>query len=353
MTICYFGIYDSQYSRNRIFIKGLRQNGAEVLECVSTEKGISKYFDLIKKHRRIRNSYDCLVVGFPGQQAAILARFLTSKPIIFDALVSLYDSLVYDRKTVRENSFKALYFWFLDWLSCHLATKIICDTSAHIDYFSKTFHISKNKFKRIFIGSDDEVIKPVLTKDLQNHKNFKAHFHGFFNPLQGLPYIIHSAKLLEGKGVVFNIIGSGQDYDYVRKLALDLKCSNVNFILPVPYDKLKEYMSQADICLGIFGNTEKALRVIPNKVFEALAGAMPIVTSLTPGAKELLIDRENVLFCKISDSKDLADKILELKNNSALKTKIAENGHKLFKEKLLPNILGRELLNLIQEIVQK
>ncbi len=33
MTVLYFGIYNPNYSRNRVLIKGLRENSIEVLEC--------------------------------------------------------------------------------------------------------------------------------------------------------------------------------------------------------------------------------------------------------------------------------------------------------------------------------
>lgn len=343
--VCYFGIYDSGYSRNRVIINGLRKNGIEVIECNSKERGMLKYLDLIKKYWQIRKKYDVMIVGFPGQQVMILARFLTKKPIIFDAFISLYDSLVYDRQLVKPKSLKAGYYWLLDWLSCHLADKILLDTKAHIDYFVKTFRMGRDKFARIFVGSDDEVIFPLQKKSPHNY--FLVHFHGEFIPLQGIEYIIRSAKLLEEENIMFNIMGSGQVYNRIVKLAQDLRISNVRFINPVPYEELKFYMSDADVCLGIFGKTRKARRVIPNKVYEALACAKPVITGESPAAKELLVDRKNVLFCKMADERDLAKKILELKNNPDLRNKIAKNGYKLFRKQLTPAILVEGLLNLI------
>jgi len=144
MTICYFGFYNSEYSRNRILINGLHQNGVKILECQTNLKGISKYFDLIKKYHQIKKQHhDIIIVGYPGYQATILAKFITKKPIIFDAFTSLYDSVVLDRQLVKPKSLKALYYWFLDWLSCKLADKILLDTNTNIEYFVKTFGIKK------------------------------------------------------------------------------------------------------------------------------------------------------------------------------------------------------------------
>ena len=347
MKICYFGIYDPDYSRNRVFIQGLRVNGVEVIECRSAKFGIAKYIDLIRKHAALRGSYDAMVVGYPGQQAAIVARLITRKPIIFNALVSFYDSLVFDRKTVGRYSIGSSYYWLLDWFSCRLSTLVILDTEAYIEYFAKTFRIPRRKFRRVFIGSDPDVVHPLPRT---GSDAFTVHFHGFFNPLQGVPYVIRAAKLLENEGIRFNILGQGPGDREFRTLAKDLGAENIRFMDLVPYEKLKEIMAEADVCLGVFGDTDKARRVIPNKVFEGLAARMAVITSRTPAVEELLTDRTHALFCAISDAEDLAAKILELKRDPDLRARIAEGGYRLFTEQLTPQVLGREVKDIIMTL---
>ena len=340
MTICYFGIYRSGYSRSRVLTKGLVANGVTVIECNSRLVGFAKYIDLIKKHWKIRNDYETMIVGFPGYQAVILARILTRKKIIFDAFASLYDSMVLDRKEVGTNSLKSFYFWFLDWLSCRLADKILLDTNEHIKYFSKTFNVKENKFCRIFVGSDDEAVYPVNQRKGSN--NFLVHFHGSCIPLQGIDYIIKAASLLKDRDIEFNIIGSK-----IKKKFGESRIKNINFLDNVTHEKLKYYMSEADVCLGVFGNTSKAKRVIPNKVFEGLAVKCPVITAETPAVQELLRNEKNVLFCKNADPKDLAEKILKLKDNKQLGDDISKNGYNLFTNNLIPRIVVKPLLNIL------
>ena len=76
MKICYFGIFDENYNRNKVIIQGLRENGVEIIYCQSDKKGIAKYFDLSQKHQRIKNDYEAMIVGFPGWTMMILARLL-------------------------------------------------------------------------------------------------------------------------------------------------------------------------------------------------------------------------------------------------------------------------------------
>lgn len=346
MKICYFGIYNSNYNRNRVLISGLRENGVEVIECQSDLKGFAKYFDLVKKHWPIRNNYDAMVVGFPGQGAMILARLIARQPIIFDAFLSLYDSMVFDRGTCRPQSLRAKYFWFLDWISCRLSDKILLDTEAHIEYFIETFKIKRKKLHRLFVGADNGLVYPI---ERETRNDFVVHFHGHFIPLQGIDHIIGAAKKLENEKIRFNIIGRGQEYEKSLSLARDLGVKNIDFVDNVPYDKLKDYMSQSDICLGVFGDVPKTQRVIPNKVYEAIACAKAVITLDSPAIRELFTDGDNIILISGDKEKeqDLADKILALKFDGPLREKIAQNGYRLYLEKLTPKVLGSELLKII------
>jgi len=163
MTVCYFGDYDSEYSRNRVIIKGLKKNGVKVLICHSGLRGIKKYFRLWKLHKKTANKYDLLIVGFTSSsrgKLVLLAKLISRKTIVWDAFTSLYEALVLDRKLVSPKSLKAKYYWFLDWLCCKLADKILLDTNEHIKYFVDTFKIKREKFIKVLIGADDSIFYP-------------------------------------------------------------------------------------------------------------------------------------------------------------------------------------------------
>lgn len=352
MTICYFGIYDPAYNRNKVFIKGLRSNGAEVIECNSRRNGLAKYFELVKKFRQIRNKFDCLVVGFPGYQAMILARLLTRRPIIFDAFFSIYDAMVLDRKIIKPYSPRAWYFWLLDWTSCRLANKILLDTREHTEYFSSAFHLSPAKLAYIFIGADTDIFIP--RQQIKKTNDFIVHFHGSFIPLQGVEYIIEAADILKKeKDIVFNLIGQGQEFNKIANQVRKLKLADkVKLRGYVSQAELLDYVAEADICLGIFGNTARTKRIIPNKLFECVAMKKPLLTADTAATREIFSE-EQVMFCQTSNGTDLAQKIIELKNNPSLREELAAQGYLLFKEKLQPNSLAQSLLKIILELTNK
>ena len=135
MTVCYFGLFRPDYVRNQALIKALRVSGVTVLEVSDRSKGFAKYLRLFAKHWKVRSRYDLMIVGFPGQSIVPFARLLTRKPIVFDALVSLYDSVVIERKQCSSASFRGRWCFLLDWLSARLATTILLDTREHAAYY--------------------------------------------------------------------------------------------------------------------------------------------------------------------------------------------------------------------------
>jgi len=342
LVVCFFGRYDNLYSRNRILIKGLQENGIEVIECRTDLKGLTKYFDLIKKHWKIRKQYDVLFVAFPGWHSVVLSKFLTRKPVIFDAFVSVYDSTVFDRKNTKQGSLKAKYFWLMDKWACKLADKVILDTNEHIKYFVEEFGLKKEKFSRLWVGSSSDIFLPLEVK--KKSDKFIVHYHGNVIPLQGVKYILQSAKLLEQyNDIQFNLIGSR-----VKKWYKKENCTNVNFIENVLYEKLSEYIGQSDICLGIFGDTNKTQRVIPNKVYEYVACKKPVITADTPAIRELFTD-EDLLLIPTANPKILVQAILQLKRNKELRKKLSENSYNKFIQNVTPKILGRRLTEIINE----
>ncbi len=347
MRILYFGTYKPTYSRNRVLIKGLKQNGVEVLECCSSRQGFKSFFELFFKHLIFIGKYDYMVVGFPGQEVMFLARFLTSKPIIFDTFTSHYGGYIIDRQYFSKKSLRAKYYRFLDKWSCKLANFCLLDTNAHIDFFVEEFKLPREKFLRIFVGTDSDIFFPKKVK--KSNDKFLVHFHGHYIPLQGVKYIIRAAKFLEDEDIIFNLIGKGQTFEADKGLAERIRADNINFIDSVPYDKLPDYIGQADVCLGIFGDSPKTELVIPNKIYDGLAMAKPVITADTKAVRELLSEDVNAFFCKKADFESLAKKILLARDNSVLTNQIAQNGFKLFEEKLKEKKLGAELLENINE----
>ncbi len=350
--ILYFGFYKPDYNKNRVLIKGFKENGIEVIQCRVSGGRFVQLIKLFFKYLAIRDKdFDVIVVGFPGQEVMPLARLLTRKPIIFDILTSHYGGYILDRQYFNKNSWRAAYYRWIDRFSCRLADLVLLDTNAHIEFFVKEFNLPRENFLRIFVGADDEVMKPLEVKKETN--KFLVHFHGYFIPLQGADQIIEAANILRNEPILFQLIGKGQDYARSRARAEELKLENILWIGQVNYDELARRINMADICLGGFGLTEKAKQVSMNKLFEYMACGKPIITGDGLPAREIFTDYEDGLLCKRGNPKDLSEKIMILFRNPVLREKLGRNARKKFETQFTPKILVSGLLQYLKSKINQ
>jgi len=347
ITICYFGIYDPNLSRNKVYISALKKGGVKVIECNDCSSGFRKYINLFIKHQKIRNQYDIMVVGYGGWLVVPLARILSRKPIIFDALCSLYDADVISRG-FSKFSIKYLITIILDFMAFQFADIILFESYKQIDFIARRYRVNPRKCFRLFTGVDEEsfFFDPKISK----RDEFTVLFRGRFLPEAGVQYIIKAANLLQDYGVNFLIIGFGFEEKKIENLIRDYAPRNIQWIKTyLPTNELRNLMLSCHISLGQFEKNERLERTIPHKAFESLAMKLPYVTGRADGIRELLEDKKTCLLVNLADPSDLADKILQLKNNEEFRNYLAENGYELFKKKFSSDVLGGEFLQIIKD----
>lgn len=347
MKICFFGIYDPAYSRNNIILSGLKKAGVDVVECKADWRDPRRYLKLWKSLRALKNQYDCVYVAYPSPVATIVARLASRKVIISDAFYSMYDAVVIDRREIPFWRPRAVKLLLLDWLGVMLAHIVIADTEEHKKYWSLWFGVNKNKIHALYLGFNDEIFYPMpaVQKDY-----FLVHFHGYYIPVQGVEKIIEAARLcLNNQKIRFRLVGSGQDSEKVRKLADKYKLDNIEFIGRVSLVELNTYMAEADVVLGIFGDTPKAERVIPNKVYEGLAIRRPVITMDTPAVREIFSDSEIVLVK--NDPNSIAQAILKLSDDKKLHEQLSKSGYEKVCE-YRPIAVAKSLIGIVSKYIK-
>lgn len=358
-TICYFGINHSKMARDEVYLRGLKMNGAKIIECVDSSWFLIKFWNLFLQHRKIKEDYDIMMVGYLSNIIVPLAKIISKKKIIYNALNSMYEGIILDREDYCKYSPRAIYYWVIDFIAFRLADLVLVESKEQKKFIVKKFIVNRGKIVVIFTGADDRNFYP--DSEIKKRDKFTVVFRGWFLPATGVEYVIKAAKILKDcrqgetcKEINFLIIGRGCMEEKVKKMIKDFSLKNVELITEyLSNSDLREKMLSCHICLGQFADHPRMDRTIQYKTFEALALGMPYITRDSLSNRELLEDRKNCLFVKPADAKDLAGKILELKDNQDLLKKIAENGYKLYKEKLNPKVLGRELLEIINNKFNK
>jgi glycosyltransferase involved in cell wall biosynthesis len=296
-------------------------------------------------------SHQVVIVGYPGYADIVLARLLNlfhRRLLVLVSFISLYDTIVLDREKVDQRSWTAKLLYSLDRLAFRCADVVLVDTREVADYFARVFSLDRGKFHRSMVGNIFDGFAPAGIHTGERTP-LKVLFFGTYVPLHGIEHILEAADLLGEEEFEFTLIGRGQLYESVRGEAERRQLKRVHFIDEwINTEGLVEQMRSADVCLGIFGTTPKAGRVIPYKVFGALALRRPVVTRDSPAVREMLVDGESALLCEAGSGASLASALRRLRDERGLAEHLASAGFARYGDCASAAAIGRDLLQALE-----
>lgn len=348
--VCFFGGYAEEYPRNAIIRRGLRAHGVAVSSCRTGHKRkiFSRYARLIMRYARMPKDFSVIFVPefrHKDVPLAWLLALLSRKRVVFDPLVSRHETKIIDRGDAGRRSFQSWYNRRIDTLSLKLPHLVFADTASHASYYRSEF--GARNVAVLPVGYDDTVFTPRPTADAGNGDSRTVFFFGSYVPLHGVETIIDAAaRLRDRPEVVFKMIGGGQTFDSARSRAAEAGLDRIEFLKRVPYGELPRHVGAAHICLGIFGTSEKASRVVPNKVYQCMAMRKPVITADSPAIREYFTAGEHLFTVPPGDGEALARTIIRLIDNPAEAESVAERGYSLVRERFSSGSIGRRFIEL-------
>lgn len=348
MRICYLNITPNIPARDSSYLKGLRECGAEIIDIRDSSSGFKKFLGIYKQHKVLADNYDFLWVGYSAHILVPFARLISRRPVVFNSLLSFYEGKIVSRKQGSWYSLKGIYCWLVDFLAFNSATLNLIENQVTIDYISKKFMVPRKKLLLTWTGvnEDDFFYDPAIPKLPQ----FTILFRGALLPDCGIEYFVEAAKILANTDIKFRLMGNGLLAPKVENILKTFDSKNFEWIKErLDITDLRKKMQETHIQIGWLSDELRSLLSIEHKTFESLALKLPFLHGRTPGILELLKENETGFYCNLVDAKNLADKILELKNNPELLNRVAENGYRLFDQKLRSKYLAKVVLNHLQQ----
>ncbi len=325
--VCLLGGYHRGYPRSAVILSGLRRLGVPVVECVASpkRKAPRRYAELLRAWARAPKTFDVVLVPEFRHKDVPLAWALSRAAgalCVFDPLVSRFDTRVHDRRDVDSGGMQAWHNLNLDRLSMSLPDLSLADTQAHADYFRRRLAAPDSRIGVVPVGYDDEMFSPAPSSP---HNEVRVLFYGSYLPLHGVDVIVEAAiRLRRESDIHFELIGGGQTFDEVARRVRDAQLHNITLEPRIDAALLPRRIAAADICLGIFGHTAKAGRVVPNKVYQCMGMNRAVVTADTPAAREFFEDGRHVALVAPGDGAGLAACILALARDPARRGRIGE-----------------------------
>jgi glycosyltransferase involved in cell wall biosynthesis len=354
MRAVYFGTYEREYPRNTQVISALRGAGVEVLEQHvplwentrhKTSFGPATLARMLAAESKVALASvpetDVVIVGYPGHLDMLVARRAArGRPVVFNPLVSLEDTMVGDRRLAGKRSLVARSLRLVDGRAFRRADLVVADTAAHARYFAQAFDLLPERLAVALVGAEDR----LFHRGDRPGGPFHVLFVGKLIPLHGLETILEAAALCPD--IEFRIVGSGQQDDVVRN-----RPANVVWEPWVQYEGLPARYHAAGCALGIFGTSDKAARVIPNKAYQAIATGAPLITGDTPGARELLVDGESALLVQPGNPAALAGAIRRVAADPGLAHRLGEGGLEVYRTHASEKVLGAHWRALLEGVV--
>jgi glycosyltransferase involved in cell wall biosynthesis len=354
MRVLYFGTYERDYPRNAQVISCLRRAGVEVEERHvavwegrrdnwSAGAGAAARLGLAELEllRRAPGVFDAVLVGYPGHfDLPAARRAARGRPVVFNPLVSLADTFVSDRGRFRAGSLAARTLAAVDRHALRAANLVVADTRTGADHLAELAGLLRERVEVAYVGAEERVFGPGWSPA----EPFTVLFVGKLIPLHGVETILAAAR--QAPEIDFRLVGSGQLEDL-----LATRPPNVEHVPWVEYERLPGEIQRAGCTLGIFGASAKAQRVIPNKAFQAIACAAPLITADTPGARELLVDGESALLVPPGDADALARAVRRLAADSELSGRIGAGGRAAYQREASEAVLGARWRAIIERLL--
>ena len=302
------------YIRNTQHIEEMKRQGASV-RCLYSGTGnhilsaAKIFFTLLFSSL---SDVDVVVVSYMCQLVTpFLNRKLRKKVLIVDFFISLYDSMVNDRKMLGPFNPLARLIKRLDISSVRYADQIIVDTKAHGEYFRKAFGMKKEKMEVVYLNADTSIYYPRPQKKPAEWKDrFLVVYFGTVIPLQGFDIVLDAVRRLKDrKDIHFYLIGP------VEKRYKKVMSDTVTYADWVSQERLAELIAMADLCLaGHFnGQIMKARRTIPGKAYIYEAMEKPMILGDSPANHERYGEGQpGIYFVPMGDAGKLAEKIAKL-----------------------------------------
>lgn len=347
-TVCYIlSYYSPEYVRTTTMVDALLKiDDVRLLQARNTARGIIRYLQTLCKLIKIRLHYnpDYYILGFRGYEIFWFVRVIAMhKILIYDHLMSPYDSLLNEKKKISLGGFLDFFVYRYEKWVLHHADVVLTDTPSHKVYFAGLFHLPLKKIHAVPVGADEKLFTPAVYPSVLPSKKFEVLFYGSFLPLHGVDIILQAALILKEEPIHFLLIGGNRVdlTDFHRTIDLG-QLQNVSHRHWVRFDELPGLIRHAAIGLGgPFGKTGQGQRVITGKTFQFMAMGQPVIIGETD-EEAGFIDKENCLIVPQGNAKALAQAIKWASNHRHELDEIGNRGRQLYLEKFsIDNIKNR------------
>jgi glycosyltransferase involved in cell wall biosynthesis len=181
-----------------------------------------------------------------------------------------------------------------------------------------------------------------------NDNSFKVIHFGALGLANGAGSILETAKLLkEDNSVTFLFVGGGSTEKELKHICKAEKLCNVKFLGKFSMKDTSEIVNIADVSVVSFKDLPILYTNSPNKLFDSLSAAKPIIVNSAGWTKDLVENNNCGYYVNPNKPVELMQKIKYLQSNPDILDEMSKNSRKLAEESFDKSILCSKFATLI------
>ena len=280
--------------------------------------------------------YCCLYVPYPAPLVVYLLSLLPrrSNRIIVDGFISLYDTVINDRKLWSPNALPSRLLYALERSAFAKVDLVLVDTRQNAAFYADLFRLPAKRFLALPLATNEEDYTYTPYQAMVGR--CRVLFIGTLVPLHGVDILAEAARRLICRGdIEFRILGDGAGAPALQ--------SRISGLPNVKWqrrwhtaEELAAEIRQADICLGIFGDTAKTQRVCPYKLYSYASVGRAVITGDTDWLRSVALPDGLAPFLSVSvgDPDALAEAIRILADAPGQRLRLAKAARHFYVSRL-------------------
>lgn len=211
------------------------------------------------------------------------------------------------------------------------SARILSFTKAYADDLQSR-GVPREKIDVVICGGNLKLYSPrqkdkEVEKKYGLDKYFVVGYLGTIGMAHGLENILNVAAILKGMAVKFLVVGVGSAKKDLEIQAQEMALDNVVFVPRQLQEDMPRYWSVCDVTLIHLKNCKVFSKVVPSKIFIAMAMGLPIIYVGPRGEGVSIMEQhESGIWVPPDDPKMLAQEVINLAENSSRCKQYSING---------------------------
>ncbi len=289
-----------------------------------------------------------LTVGLTG---AVLRR-LWRVPMVFE-IRDLWPETAIEAGVLTNRLLIRVSYW-LERLSYASANWINVLTPAFRQRLIEAKGIDPDRISNITNAADLETFKPGPKDNWVRQRfglagKFVVTYVGAHGVANHLVQLLEAARLLQDRpDIHLMLVGSGMQKPMLEETARKWSLPNVTFVDAVPKREIADYVAASDVCTAVLKRLEVFKTVYPNKLFDYMSAARPVILAIDGVARELLERAGAGLYVPPEDPQAFDHAVRRLADDPRLRDRCAQSGFDFVRQHYARDQLAMTYLDILQ-----